>query len=81
MLIVAMVAVIVVYVQKRLEMTRRKEEEMSARMDIHKDMRKSRMIGGFLRRCRKALWNEMQASRLTLSNDYKASAGCEMFAA
>ena len=81
MLIVAIVAVIVVYVQKKLETTRSREEEMSARMDIHKDMRKSRMMGGFLRRCRKALRKKMQASRLTLSNDYKASAGCEMVAA
>lgn len=54
---------------------------MSARMEIHKDMRESRMTGGFLRRCRKALRKKMEASRLTLSNDYKASAGCEMFAA
>ena len=55
MLIVAMVAMIVVYVQRRSEMIGSRKEEMSARMDIHKDMRKSRMIGGFLRRCRKAL--------------------------
>ena len=54
MLIVAMVAIIVVYVQ-RSEMVRSRKEEMSARMVIHKDMRESRMMGGFLRRCRKAL--------------------------
>lgn len=55
MLIVAMVAIIVVYVQRRSEMVRSRKKEMSARMDIHKDMRESRMMGGFLRRCRKAL--------------------------